>query len=76
MLAAHAVGMLVVLPAFSVSVALARAGAARALRPLPPHMTTIAGILLVALGSYLAYYWWRIRLATASRSRTIRSSVG
>jgi cytochrome c-type biogenesis protein len=60
-LAAYAAGLTVVLTALSVSVALARAGAAQALRPVLPHMTRIAGILLVASGSYLAYYWWRIR---------------
>ena len=47
--------------ALSVLVALAREGAARAVRPLLPYMNRIAGLLLLASGGYLAYYWARLR---------------
>jgi cytochrome c biogenesis protein CcdA len=58
---AYGAGMAVVLMALSVLVALAREGAVRAVRPLLPHMNRIAGLLLVAAGGYLFYYWARIR---------------
>ena len=60
-LAAYAAGTTLVLAALSVSIALARQGAARAVRSLLPHMNKAAGTLLLASGGYLAYYWWRIR---------------
>jgi len=60
-LAAYAAGMTLVLTALSVSVAFAREGAARMFRPLLPHMSRAAGLLLLASGGYLAYYWWRVR---------------
>jgi hypothetical protein len=47
--------------ALSVLVALAREGAARAVRPLLPYMNRIAGLLLLASGGYLFYYWARLR---------------
>jgi cytochrome c-type biogenesis protein len=58
---AYGAGMAVVLMALSVLVALAREGAARAVRPLLPHMRRIAGLLLLASGGYLFYYWARLR---------------
>jgi cytochrome c-type biogenesis protein len=58
--------MAVVLMALSVLVALAREGAARAVRPLLPHMNRIAGLLLLASGAYLFYYWARLRFATVA----------
>jgi cytochrome c-type biogenesis protein len=57
---AYGAGMALVLMALSVLVALAREGAARALRPLLPHMNRVAGMLLVASGGYLFYYWARL----------------
>jgi len=57
---AYGAGMAVVLMALSVLVALAREGAARAVRPLLPHMNRIAGLLLLASGGYLSYYWARL----------------
>jgi len=54
-------GMAVVLMALSVLVALAREGAARAVRPLLPYMNRLAGLLLLASGGYLFYYWARLR---------------
>jgi len=58
---AYGAGMAVVSMALSVLVALAREGAARAVRPLLPHMNRIAGLLLLASGGYLFYYWARLR---------------
>src|SRR2546426_7600738 len=58
---AYGAGMAIVLMALSVLVALAREGAARAVRPLLPHMNRIAGLLLLASGGYLFYYWARLR---------------
>ena len=56
----YGAGMALVLMALSVLVALAREGAARAVRPLLPHMNRIAGLLLIASGGYLFYYWARL----------------
>lgn len=58
---AYGAGMAVVLMALSVLVALAREGATRAVRPLLPHMHRIAGVLLLASGGYLFYYWARLQ---------------
>jgi cytochrome c-type biogenesis protein len=58
---AYGAGMAVVMMALSVLVALAREGAVRAVRPLLPHMTQIAGLLLLASGAYLFYYWARLQ---------------
>lgn len=59
--AAYAVGMLLVLMALAVAVAFARQGITRFLRRLLPHVGRIAGLLLVASGGYLFYYWYRLR---------------
>ena len=58
---AYGAGMAVVLMALSVLIALAREGAARAVRPLLPYMNRVAGLLLLASGAYLFYYWARLR---------------
>jgi cytochrome c biogenesis protein CcdA len=63
---AYAVGMTVVLMSFSVAVALLRGGVSRFVRPLLPHMNRIAGALLVVSGSYLTYYWARIRFGNTA----------
>lgn len=65
-LAAYAAGMVVVLAALSVSIALAREGAARTIRPLLRYVNRAAGALLVASGGYLAYYWWRLRFGDSA----------
>jgi cytochrome c-type biogenesis protein len=54
---AYALGMGVVLMGLSVALALARGGLVRRLRSLVAHVDRIAGVLLVAVGAYLVYYW-------------------
>jgi cytochrome c-type biogenesis protein len=58
---AYAAGTTLVLAALSVSIALLREGAAQLARPLLAHLGAVAGLLLVASGGYLVYYWSRIR---------------
>jgi cytochrome c-type biogenesis protein len=58
---AYGAGMTVLLMALAVLVAIAREGAARVIRSLLPHMSRISGLLLVASGGYLIYYWARFR---------------
>jgi cytochrome c-type biogenesis protein len=64
--AAYAAGIAVVLMALSVLVAVAREGVARAVRPLLPYMSRIAGLLLMVAGGYLDYYWARLRFGNAA----------
>jgi cytochrome c biogenesis protein CcdA len=64
--AAYALGMAVVLTAVSLAAALAREGLARGLRRLLPHMSRIAGALLVIAGGYLVYYWLRLELGPSA----------
>ena len=61
MLPITAAGTAVVLMALSVLVALAREGVTRAVRPILPYMSRIAGLLLLAAGGYLSYYWARLQ---------------
>ena len=49
-----------------ISIALARAGVARAVRRLLPYMSRAAGVLLVLSGGYLSYYWWRIQFGDSA----------
>lgn len=65
-LVAYAAGMTLVVTALSVSVALARAGVARAVRRLLPYMSRAAGVLLVLSGGYLSYYWWRLQFGDSA----------
>jgi cytochrome c biogenesis protein CcdA len=58
---AYGAGEAVLLTALAVSVALAREGLARRLRPLLGHVNRLAALLLFASGGYLTYYWARIR---------------
>jgi cytochrome c biogenesis protein CcdA len=60
--AAYGLGMALVLTALSVAAALARQGIARGLRRVVPHMSRIAGGLLLAAGAYVSYYWLRLEL--------------
>ena len=59
--AAYAAGMMLVLMALAVTVAFTRQGLARFLRRLLPHIGRLAGLLLLASGGYLLYYWYRLR---------------
>jgi cytochrome c biogenesis protein CcdA len=63
---AYGTGMAVVLLALSVLVALAREGATRVVRPLLPYMGRIAGLLLLASGGYLSYYWARLHFGNTA----------
>jgi cytochrome c-type biogenesis protein len=58
---AYGAGMALVLMALAVTVACAREGLARRLRPALPHVGRVSGALLIASGAYLVYYWARIR---------------
>jgi cytochrome c biogenesis protein CcdA len=64
--AAYAIGTAVVLMALAVLVALAREGIARAVRPLLPAVSRLAGLLLTAAGGYLVYYWARLRFGDSA----------
>src|SRR2546430_9189638 len=64
--AAYAAGTAVVLMAVSVLAALAREGVARAVRPMLPYLSRIAGLLLVIAGGYLVYYWARLRFGNTA----------
>lgn len=59
--AAYAAGMTLVLTALAVTVAFTRQGIARFLRRLLPQISRLAGLLLLASGGYLVYYWYRLR---------------
>jgi cytochrome c-type biogenesis protein len=75
---AYGAGMTVVLMAISVLVALAREGAARAVRPLLPYLAQLSGVLLTAAGGYLVYYWVRLRFgdsATVADDPIVRFGV-
>jgi cytochrome c biogenesis protein CcdA len=75
---AYGTGMAVVLMALSVLVALAREGATRIVRPLLPYMSRIAGLLLLASGGYLSYYWARLQFgdtATVANDPIVRFGV-
>jgi cytochrome c-type biogenesis protein len=63
---AYGMGMAVVLIALSVLVALAREGATRLVRPALPYVSRIAGVLLLASGGYLFYYWARLRFGDSA----------
>jgi cytochrome c-type biogenesis protein len=55
-----------VLMALAVVVALARGGATRLVRPALPYMRRIAGVLLLASGGYLFYYWARLHFGDSA----------
>ncbi len=54
---AYGLGMSTVLMALAVAVALARDTLVRWLRASSRHLDRVSGVLLVAVGSYLVYYW-------------------
>src|SRR5262249_48883908 len=55
--AAYAAGMMLVLTALAVTVAFTREGLTRFLRRLLPHISRLAGLLLVASGGSPCYSW-------------------
>lgn len=61
--AAYGFGMASVLMALAVGAALLRSGLARALKRLLPYVNRIAGALLLFVGVYLTYYWWKVQFA-------------
>jgi hypothetical protein len=58
---AYGIGIAIVLMALSVAVAFARGGILRFFRPLLPHVPRLTGLLLAVSGTYLVYYWARVR---------------
>ena len=64
--AAYGAGMSVVVMALSLAAAFARQGLARALRRVLPWLSRGAGLMLTASGTYLTYYWWRLRYGETS----------
>lgn len=64
--AAYGAGMGVVVMALSLAAAFARQGLARALRRVLPWLSRAAGMMLIASGTYLTYYWWRLRYGKTS----------
>jgi cytochrome c-type biogenesis protein len=65
-LAAYAAGMTLVLVAIAIAAALLRDGLARRLRRLAPQLGRISGVLLLAAGLYLVYFWARVRFGSAA----------
>ena len=59
-------GMGVVMMALSVTAAFARHGLTRLLRRALPWLSRASGAMLVLAGSYLSYYWWRIKYGRTS----------
>lgn len=64
--AAYGAGMGIVVMALALAAAFARQGLARALRRVLPWLSQAAGLLLIASGTYLTYYWWRLRYGRTS----------
>lgn len=57
MFASYAAGMGTILTALAVAAAFSRSGLARSIRGLLPHVSRVSGLLLVAAGVYVVYYW-------------------
>jgi cytochrome c biogenesis protein CcdA len=64
--ATFGVGMGVVMMALALAAAFARHGLTRLLRCVLPWLSRASGIMLMIAGSYLTYYWWRIKFGRAS----------
>jgi cytochrome c biogenesis protein CcdA len=58
---AYGIGMAIVLMALSIAVAFARSGILRFSRRVLPHVHRLTGLLLAVSGTYLVYYWARVR---------------
>lgn len=54
---AYGLGMSLVLVTLTVAIALARQSLVRVLRAAVRHVDRVAGVMLVAAGAYIAYYW-------------------
>ncbi len=59
---AYSIGMALVLTSLTVSLAMARQSLVQRLRSLLPYVDRVAGILMVAAGLYLTWYWLAERL--------------
>ena len=71
---AFGTGMTVVLMALTVSLALARQSLLHTLRRAMQHVDKAAGVLLVAAGLYMLYYW-SIEVADTSHDSALRGPV-
>ncbi len=58
---AYGVGMAMVLMALSIALALLREGVTRSMRGALRYTSMIGNVLLIAAGSYLTYYWGRLK---------------
>lgn len=59
----YGVGMGVIVTVLTVAVAMARSGLVARFRSLLPKVNTLAGLLLLIAGAYVAYYgWYELRL--------------
>ncbi len=65
-LIAYGFGMTVVLVVLAVAAAMLREGIARGMRRLLPYMDRISGTLLILAGTYLTYYWGRVKFGSAA----------
>lgn len=64
--AAFGAGMGVVMMALAVAAAFTRQGLTRILRRALPWLSRASGAMLVIAGTYLSYYWWRIKYGPTS----------
>ena len=64
--AAFGAGMGVVMMALGVAAAFARQGLTRVLRQALPWLSRVSGAMLLIAGTYLSYYWWRIKYGRTS----------
>lgn len=65
-LVAYGFGMTVVLVVLAVGAAMLREGIARGMRRMLPYMDKISGTLLILAGTYLTYYWSRVKFGSAA----------
>jgi cytochrome c biogenesis protein CcdA len=80
---AYGLGMGMTLAVLTIAVALAKAGVVNRFRRLLPHVNRISGVLLVAAGTFVAYYAWveiqELNQGSSSRvvswSRDLQSSM-
>lgn len=66
---AYAAGITLVVGVLAVAVAVASAGTVDRMRRALPHINRVSGVLMVAVGCYVAYYgWYEVRLFGGSGS--------